>query len=122
MPSQDTVELNPAGYLDVKVNGDQTYLTYDELHKDLRPLIEQLRVEKKPILGLVDFSNIGTFSASTVKAGFEILSDIAYQRVAFFGANAALKEILNGIVLAIGRADSTKTFDSKEEALAWLLS
>ena len=120
--AQDTVTIHPDGYLDVKVNGDQTYLTYDQLHKDLKPLIEELNAQKRPILGLVDFTNIGNFAPNTVKAGFEILSDIPYTKVAFFGANLALKELLDGIVLAIGRADTTKTFDSKDGALKWLLA
>ena len=122
MSSQDTVQLHPDGYLDVKVNGDQTYLTYDQLRQDLKPLIEKLRVENLPIKGLVDFSNIGSFAPNTVKAGFEILSDIPYTKVAFVGANKALAEVLQGIVLAIGRGESTKIFDDKTEALEWLLS
>jgi hypothetical protein len=122
MASQDTVALHKDGYVDITISGNQTYLTYDQVHKDLRPILDELRKRNQPALGLVDFTSIGSFLPNTVKAGFEILSDVPYHKVAFFGASAALTEILNGIVLAIGRGDTTKTFATRNEALAWLLS
>lgn len=118
---QNEARIHPDGYLEVTITGHQTYLTYDKLKQDLKPLLEQLHIKHKQILGFVDFSGLTDFDPSSIKGGFEVLESIPYKKVAFFGATPALTPIIESVIMAIGKGDKTKIFAEKAEALSWLM-
>ncbi|HEY2003756.1 MAG TPA: STAS/SEC14 domain-containing protein [Candidatus Saccharimonadia bacterium] len=119
--SANSVSLQPQGYILVKLVGKQDFLSMDEVAKQCKELTDQIRMQRKPILGLVDFSQDQGFSTGTNKAVMRALEEIEYDRIAMFGTNAVLGEVTKTVIAALGKADRTKVFGTREEALAWLL-
>lgn len=115
------VELTPEGYLDVRLIGDQTYRSIDATGKQCERIIEKLRFEHKPVLGIIDFTQEKGFNTGSNKAAMQVLDRVAYDKAALVGDNKVLVEVGDLIVKALGKNDSTKIFDAREAAVAWLL-
>ncbi len=118
----NTVKLNPDGYIEITITGDQSYLSFDGLRQDIEQYSERLRVQHLPVRGLVDLSGMTGFSAGSNKAALELLEGLTYDKAALFGGSGAVAEITKLILLAIGRNDQTRVFPDKASALAWLLA
>jgi hypothetical protein len=119
--AKNTVELQPEGYVLVTLEGKQDYMTMDALAKRCKRLADQMKAEGKPVIGLVDFSRDGGFTTGTNKAVMHALEEISYDRLALFGKGGVLEEVTKAVVLALGKAERTKVFKTRDEALAWLM-
>lgn len=117
----DSIFYNKEGYIEVIIEGDQTYMMFQELKIDAALLLEKLRRENKPVLGLIDISKEGKFSSETNRAAMQILESLNYDKVAIFGASKILEEVTKAIILAMGKMHNTKIFRTREEAIKWLL-
>ena len=117
---ENRVFYNPEGYVEAQLFGSQTDIGFKKLYDDCQPLIEQLKAEHKSLLGLIDMSNEVSYSLSSNKAALELLEQLEYEKLAF--CNAPHAEVTKGIILALGRSDSTKFFDDRQEAVTWLLA
>jgi hypothetical protein len=118
---QNTVKLNPEGYIEVALLGDQDSVTVQDLYLRAKPYQEQLASLGKPDLALVDVSQIGGYGAGSNKEALQTMEKVNYDRVAIFGVGPVLREVLKLITLAMGKDGNTKYFDNREDALAWLL-
>lgn len=116
-----TVTLEPEGYVCVALIGDQTYLTVDALCQQTMKLVEQLKLEHKPLLGLVDLSAQTGFNTGSNKAALEALTKIEYDRAALVSDNKLFGELAKAIIKALGKDDRTKFFTDRQEAVGWLL-
>ena len=112
--------MDPSGYVFVKLAGPQDYMTMDKVGKECKQLADDLHAQGKPVLGLVDFTDDQGFSTGTNKAVLQALEGIEYEKAALFG-NPKLKLVTKAVVAALGKGDRTKLFDTREEALAWLM-
>lgn len=121
MAASNEVSLAPEGFLEIRLIGAQTYETIEKVGKDCRPFIDKLNYERRPILGLIDFSEHKNFNTGSNKAAFETLANIPYKRAAMFGSNPILTEVGRALIAALGKGKNTKVFGSREEAVAWLL-
>jgi len=119
--SANSVSLQPEGYISVKLVGRQDFMSMEQVAKQCKELTDQIKLQDKPVLGLVDFSQDQGFNTGTNKAVMKALEEIEYDRIAMFGANAMLGEVTKTVIAALGKADRTKVFGTREEALAWLL-
>lgn len=117
---QDKIFLNPDGYIEVQLIGDQTPEFFQNIYADYLSLEEQLRSEGKPVLALFDVSRETGFSLSSNKAALEILEKANYDRVAMY--QVPHYKVTEGIIAATGKSDNTRLFANREEALAWLKS
>jgi hypothetical protein len=117
----DKIFLNDEGMIEVQVEGDQTYMTFENLRDDAARLLNELQASGKPRLGLVDISKQGKFSADSNRAAMEVLESLNYDKLAIFGGNTILTEVSKAIVLALGKSENTHVFQHREEAVAWLL-
>ncbi|MEI8338603.1 MAG: STAS/SEC14 domain-containing protein [bacterium] len=115
------VFLNPDGYIEVVLDGKQSYMTIDNMKYTIQDLINQLEQQGKPRLGLVDLTTDETYSPDSNKAAMQTLESLNYEKIAMFGAGEVLTEVTKAIILAIGRSHNTKIFKSREEAVKWLL-
>src|SRR5665213_1757350 len=113
--------LNPAGYIEVIIEGEQSYMAFENLKADAVVLIEELQKQGKRRLGLLDISKQKNYSPDTNKAGMEILEALNYEKVAIFGGGRLLNEVAKAIILAMGKSSNTKLFRDRESAVAWLL-
>lgn len=121
-PAKNTVLLNPAGYIDVIITGDQTYLSFDQIRADVKPLMEERQRAGQPVRGLVDLTGMTHFDVGSNRAALEILEILVYDRVAMYGGNPAVTEITHLILEALGKTEQTKIFPDRASALAWLTS
>jgi len=115
------VLLDPLGFVEVRLIGPQSYQSIEAVAKRCRPFIDKLNYARKPLLGLIDFTEHKHFDTGSTKAALKMLEEIPYKRAAMYGTNPILLEISRGIVAALGKGASTKVFGSREEAVAWLL-
>jgi hypothetical protein len=115
------ISYNPAGFIDVVIEGDQTYMSFENLLPDATDLLEQLKAEGRPRLGLIDVSRQGAFSVGSNRSAMETLESLDYERLAIFGAGRILNEVIKAIVLAMDKTHNTKIFNDRESAIAWLM-
>ena len=115
------ISYNPAGYVDVIIEGEQSYMTFANLMSEALDLLEQLQDEGKKRYGLMDITKQANYTADTNKAAMEMLESITYDKLAIFGGGLVLTEVAKAIVLAMGKGSNTKIYKTKEQALEWLL-
>jgi hypothetical protein len=120
--TSNIVSLHPGGYIEVLVKGPQSYLSFDLIKRDVQQLTNKLQFENKPVLGLVDLTEMTGFNTGSNKAALEILEAVPYTKVALFGGNSAISTVTDLVIQAIGKGDRTRLFKDKESALAWLLA
>lgn len=113
--------MNPDGYVEVVLDGQQSYMTIDNLRYDIVDMVNQLQKQGKPRLGLVDLTTDETYSPDSNKAAMKTLESLNYEKVAMFGASEVLTDVTKAIILAMGRSHNTKIFKTREEAVKWLL-
>ncbi len=114
------ISLNPDGYVEVIMDGEQSYITIDSMRYDAVDMLGQLQSENKPRLGLIDLTKQSNYTTDTNKAAMKTLESLTYEKVALFGANTFLTDVVKAIILAMGRTETTKIFKDRESALAWL--
>jgi fatty acid/phospholipid biosynthesis enzyme len=115
------ISLDPAGYIDITIDGEQSYMSFSNLMGDALDYLEQLQSQKKRRLGLIDITKESNYTTDTNRAAMEMLESANYDRLAIYGGGRILTEIANAIVLAIGKSSNTKVFKTREDALAWLM-
>lgn len=114
--------MNDDEIIEVIIEGDQTYMTFENLRYDAMDMISRLQKEGKPRRGLININKLGKFNADSNRAAMEILESLNYDKVAIFGANTILTEVTKAIILAMGKGDTTRIFANREAALEWLNS
>jgi hypothetical protein len=112
---------NPEGYIEVSVEGDQSYMSFVNLMPEAATMLEQLQKEGKPRLGLIDVTHQGAHTAESNHSALEMLETLDYERLAIFGANTMLSEVIKGIVIAMGKGEKIKIFKTREDAVEWVL-
>lgn len=116
----NTVALNPEGYIEIALIGEQTSATFEDTYNAVVPLIDQLQQDGKPLLALIDGSRQTGFSIGSDKAALKFLEQIDYQKIAMYAISHA--EVTKGIILAMGKSHNTKLFPDRTRALEWLMA
>jgi len=120
MTDTNSIFLNPDGYIEVAIVGDQTHMAFERLHYDAADMMEVLQKQGKKRLGLIDVSKEGDFSPESNKAAMQILESLPYDRLAIYGVNKVRAAIARAVILAIGKTHNTKLFVDRQSALEWL--
>ena len=120
MTDANRIFLNPDGYIEVAIVGDQTHMAFERLHYDAADLMELLEKQGKKRLGLIDVSKEGDFSPESNKAAMQILESLPYDKLAIFGVNKVRAAVARAVILAIGKSGNTKLFVDRQSALDWL--
>jgi len=118
---QNTVVLDPLGYVFIRFVGDQDYRSVEDVAGECKKLIDKLRFDNKPVFGLIDYSEERGFNTGAHKAAMEVLGNLDYDKAAFFGSNPKLAEIIDLIIKAHGDSDKIRMFADRQEAVNWLL-
>jgi hypothetical protein len=118
--NKNKVLMNPDNCVEVVFIGHQTGETFNDTYKMVLPLINKLKSEGKPLLGLFDLTEHTGYSLSSDTAALKFLENTDYDKIAMYHVPHA--EVTKGIIMAIGKSDNTKLFDSRSEAVKWLLS
>jgi hypothetical protein len=120
MPDANRIFLNPDGYIEATIVGDQTKMSFEHLHLAADEMLDLLQAQGKRRIGLIDVTKQGSFSAESNKEAMQILEKLPYDKLAIFGANRVLAPVINAIILAMGRSADTRLFSDRQTALAWL--
>lgn len=120
MSDANRISLNPNGYIDVTIVGDQTKMSFEHMHLAAEEMMELLQNQGKRRLGLIDVTQQGKFSPESNKEAMLILEELPYDKLAIFGANKVLAQVINTIILAMGKSANTRLFHDQQSALAWL--
>lgn len=120
MSDANRISLNPDGYVEAAIVGDQSKMSFEHMHVDAEEMLELLHIEGKRRLGLIDVSEQGKFSPESNKEAMLILEKLTYDKLAFYGANKVIAGVINAIILAMGKSDNTRLFADRQSALAWL--
>lgn len=114
--------LNDQGIVEVVIEGDQNYMTFENLKYDAMDMISKLQKEGKPRLGMINLAKQGKFTADSNRAAMEILESLNYDKLGLYGANTILTEVTRAIILAMGKNNNTKIFSDRDSTIKWLLS
>lgn len=113
--------FNESGFVEVRIEGDQTYMTFENLRPTASEILDDLQKANKKRLGLIDVSEQGSFSPDSNRAAMELLESLNYDKIAIYGATKFLQDVTAAIILAMGKGNNTKIFATRDEALEWLL-
>jgi hypothetical protein len=102
--------------------GNQTGATLMQTHLELDHLTARIRHKGKPVLILVDLSELGKVTLEARKVGLILMRDLDFDKAALFGNYYLLQGLVEAISLAAGRKFKVKLFTTKTEAKAWLLT
>ena len=112
---------NPKGYIEVQIEGDQTYMSFENIQPTAMDMLDAFQEQGKKRLGLIDISKQGNFTPDSNRAAMKILESLNYDKVAIIGAGRILEKVTQAIILAMGKTENTKVFGDRAEAEAWLL-
>lgn len=112
--------LNNDEIIEVVIEGDQTYMTFENLKYDAMDMLSKLQKEGKQRRGIINIAKIGKFNADSNRAAMEILESLNYDKAALYGANTILTEVTKAIILAMGKGNNTKLFPDRDSAMRWL--
>lgn len=114
------VNLGEDGIIYDIMEGDQPAEAVSENNAQVASFVNKLKAEGKPALVLVDLSKVGKQDTASRVAAKEFITEIEFDRLAAFGANMLIKQLVNLVIFASGQGQRVRYFDSKDEALVWL--
>lgn len=113
--------LNDNGILEIDSSGNKTASSIQASAEDIFALAKELRDAGKPVLILDDISQMGEMPPEAHKTFADITKAADFDRFALVGSDNIVRLGINLIAQSIGQPDKLKYFDSRDEAMAWLL-
>ncbi|MHB8261196.1 MAG: hypothetical protein ACYDCN_11375 [Bacteroidia bacterium] len=113
------VFIGKDGFIHCIYEGDQSYEIVKETSEQIFVLCKQLRLAKKPVLVLGDYSLAGHSDSGSRKAAHEEMSKRTgkeYDKVALFGKSVFHTVAANLIIKATNKGVKIKVFRTREEA------
>ena len=77
----NSILYNPEGYIEVKIEGDQTYMSFMNIMPTAMDLMEELQRKGQRRLGIVDLSKEGSFTPESNRAAMEIMEALNYDNL-----------------------------------------
>lgn len=116
------VYLNSQDIIEIQVVGAQTNDSVTDMGRQTKLLLEELAAKKKPRLIFDDLTQMGATDTPARHAVAELAETLPYDKVAMLGNGSTMMRYgTNLMLMAIGRGNKIKYFESRDEAFAWLL-
>jgi hypothetical protein len=118
--------LNPSGFIEQHFVGEQTPEAIIASLKKVEQYSKKLQASGKPILILEDISKIPKLEflspkMATVRVeAAKYIKSVPFERAAFYGP-LPLQVIVNTLALVAGKRSKVQVFDSRANAIKWLL-
>ncbi len=120
-PTGNYVTMSPEGYVEIVAIGDQTPQTIEKVSQEGAALVRKVtKGDPEHSRQLVDISRSGSYSSESNKAAMKVIEFLEYERVAIFGGSHLLNDVINMVIMLMGKGGKIKTFDTRDEAVAWL--
>lgn len=110
-----------ASILNSIYHGDQTADTINEIAEAVKPMIAEMRANKKKVLILINLADIHNQTAAARKAALDQIDDLDYDKIAIYGANIFIKKVVEFLIASAGKREKVQYFNTEEEARKWLL-
>ena len=116
---ENTVELR-GDILVLTLRGNQNSANMKKIRQSLTDCIDLLSSAGKPVLAVVDVSQIQSHTMGSRLAASKYLMEMDYDLVAVCGARGLLRKVADLIIQGSGHADTVRQFDDAPTALVWL--
>lgn len=120
-PGHNKVELLASGIICVEKAGPQNKETLGELGAALDAMIDKLRARGQKVLILVDGRQEQDMDMDGWEKAYRIGLTLDFDRSAIFGNSLKVRRKRQYISQETGLSDRVATFETREEAIAWLL-
>ena len=120
-PANNTLQVLPNGIIEVKQTGFQTADSIAMYQSKVDDMTTQMHNDGKKVFILVDVSEVTGQEPEVLKLAKERIKG-DYDALALVGTSAPIKMIINWLLHAIGNDERIKSFETRDEATAWLLS
>jgi hypothetical protein len=119
--TNNKIELLDNDIVYIEKVGDQTVESMTELYNQLSLLAGQLRAQGKPVLVLVNVHDEREMNASVRKFVAEMSRRVDMDKSASYAPSPYLRGLRDLLIRAARVDDKVANFETREEALAWLL-
>ena len=117
----NAIFMNDAGFIEVKVDGDQTAESVEVMGDEVKRLLNNLKAKGKPRLILDDLTHMGRSNIPARQLVADLAKKLDYERVAMIGDGSVLMRVGTNLLLsAIGQGGKIRYFENRDEAVAWL--
>ena len=106
--------------LEIVYEGDQTYNTVNTTTTELGKVCTDYENQKRKFKILADISGLGYTNIGSRRALVEVVKNLEYEKIAFFGGNIYSRHLVDFVIQASGRMKKAKVFETKNDALNWL--
>lgn len=86
------------------------------------PHIDKLKTSHQPVKILIDISEQSDITSGSNQMSLKVLDIVPYYKMAINGGNKELNDNLEGIIGAATKTETTKVFETREDAVSWLLN
>ena len=118
---QNEVLINKHGMIEIKVRGDQTVMSVQAMGDEALRLADELYAAHKRVMILDNLLEIGDVPIEASTRVAELIRSPKYNKLAMLGSSILIKIGSNLIFHAAGRGKRMRYFDSRTEAITWLL-
>ena len=118
---KNSVKLLTSGIIQVKKVGDQTEDSMRRLWNDVEALSKQVRGQGQRVLILSDATEEGLMDYDARNVSAIIGAQLDYDKSASYGASKRLHAVRDMMVRAEKLDEKVANFETREEAIAWLL-
>lgn len=115
------VYINSDNIIEIEVIGDQTVASVELMGRQIDRLITQMKAVGKPCLLLDNLLQIGRVKPDARRMVVELAKRLDYDRAAMLGQGGMMRFGANLMLRATGKAYKLRYFDSREDAVKWLL-
>jgi hypothetical protein len=113
------ITLNPSGFIEEKYIGHQDELDVISGVSKLNYYSKKLSKQNKPVLILIDLSELGTTTAQARIEGIKTLRTLTYKRMALYGPLPS-QVLANTLAFVAGKQNKVCAFGTRAEAICWL--
>lgn len=116
------VSLTKDGILYKVFRGDQTGESIKKFREETDRIIQDLKVQKKKVLVLVNLSELGKTTLSARNEEIEAIRSLDFDKAAVYGQNFFNRKIAEIIVNVSGMEYKIKFFGGEDQAYEWLIN
>ena len=111
------------GYIEETWDGDITLEYVEDMTTSSQPLMSKLRSEGKPVLMLLNITDMGQTDSKARATSIKMLNNMDFDKMAVYGSGGVFqRNLVNLLVKAASMGSKIKYLDSRESAIEWLLN
>lgn len=121
LPANNSLHVLPEGVIELTQTGHQTAESVSQFQAQIDDMTTDLHAQGKKVLILVDLSGVTGQEPEVLGLARDRLKG-DYDALALVGNAMPVRMIVNWLVHAAGNDKRLRSFENRDEALAWLLS